>query len=66
MSNNEERIKSLNNTIEIINVKIEEIKRVLKYNKLSEVEKRKYKENLNKALDDLSKIKALKKKMDSK
>lgn len=63
---NTERIKSLNNTIEIINTKIEEIKRVLKYNRLTENERKTYKINLNKALDDLAKIKSLKKNMELK
>lgn len=66
MNNNIERIKSLNNAVEVITTKIEEIKRVLKYNKLSEDERKKYKINLNRALDDLAKIKALKKNMELK
>jgi hypothetical protein len=66
MNNNIERVKNLNNTIEIISSRIEEIKRALKYNKLSEDERKKYKTNLNRALDDLAKIKALKKNMELK
>lgn len=63
---NSERIKSLNNTIEVVTIKIEEIKMVLKHNKLSENERKNYRANLNKALDDLAKIKALKKNMELK
>jgi hypothetical protein len=61
-----ERIKNLNETIEIITNKVEEIKRAIKFNRLKEKEKLIYRNQLNKALNDLAKIKVLKKELESK
>lgn len=63
--NNSERLKSINETIDIIVSKIDSIKRILKFNKLTEKDKAKYKINLNKALDDLAKARVLKTKLES-
>ena len=64
--NDSERLKNINETIDIIVSKIDSIKRILKFNKLKEKDKIKYKINLNKALDDLAKARVLKVKLESK
>ncbi|MCK9442576.1 MAG: hypothetical protein M0Q13_14295 [Methanothrix sp.] len=62
--NNSERLKNINETIDIIIFKIDSIKRALKINKLTEKDRSKYRLNLNKALDDLAKARVLKTKLE--
>lgn len=61
-----ERIKNIRETIEIVENKITSIKRLIKFDKISKEKREKYKIQLNNASDNLAKLRALKKDLESR